>query len=122
GQSYPFQIQPHINYTSGVYSYQGRVVNELLDWHTVRLTAPCGAGKTVLACLFAGILQEGPILFLAEKDRLLRQFINTVESVLGIPSSEVGLIKADKFILKPITAASLRTVGKETFDINQIKD
>ena len=119
---YAFKIKKEINYTTGVFGFQKKVVNQLKSYHTGRLEAPTGSGKTALACLLIGELQEGPILFLVNKDRLLRQFISTVTKVLGIPKDEIGIIKAAKYSIKPITVGSLQTLGKEKFDLEAIKN
>lgn len=119
---YSFSINPKINYKTGIYGYQGMVVSNLLSHTTTRLDAPTASGKTVIACLLMGLLNKGPILFLADKDRLIRQFINTVEKVLQIPREEIGIIKAQKNIIKPITVGSLRTLGKENFNIAKLKN
>jgi superfamily II DNA or RNA helicase len=119
--NYKYEISPEINYKTGVYGYQDRAVTELLKHSTARIQAPAGSGKTVLACLAIALLGKGPVLFLANKDRLLRQFRYTVTKVLGIPEEEIGLIKANKHIIKPITCGSLQTLGKENFDLEAIK-
>jgi Type III restriction enzyme, res subunit/Hom_end-associated Hint len=79
------------------------------------------SGKTSMACLLAGELNEGPVLFLVNKDKLLRQFIATATKILGIPKEDIGIIKAQKYKIKPITVGSLQTMGKETFDLDAIK-
>lgn len=80
------------------------------------------SGKTVIACLLIGLLNKGPTLFLADQDRLIRQFINTVEKVLNIPKEDIGIIKAKKHSIKPITVGSLRTLGKEGFNLEALKN
>lgn len=119
---FDFKINESINYKSGVFGYQKRLVDELKGFRTVRLEAPGGSGKTLTACLLIGELRQGPALFLVNKDRLLRQFVNTAVRALGIPKEEIGIIKADKFNLKPVTVGSLQTLGKEKFDLSSIKN
>jgi superfamily II DNA or RNA helicase len=117
-----FKIDPSINYKTGVFSYQDRVVKDLLQYNHCRLQVPAGGGKTVISCLLIGKLNKGPTLFLVNKDRLLRQFVNTVKKVLGLKEEDIGIIKAKKFSIKPITVGSLQTMGKETFDLEAIKE
>lgn len=121
GEPHSFQIQPNINYTSGPYGYQGPTLDLLLPHSTGRLQAPAGSGKTAMACLAAAFLQEGPLLFLVQTDRLFTQFVNTVPKVLGIPKEEVGILKGSKKIVRPITCGSLKTVGGPNFDIEGYK-
>lgn len=112
---------PHINYSSGVYGYQEKVCQEAIKHTTGRIKAPPGAGKTVISCLIPFLLNKGPVLFLANRNTLLRQFRRTVKKVYGVPLEEVGLIQQDKKIIKPFTCGSLQTIGKESFDIESIK-
>lgn len=122
GTEESFTINPKINYKTGIFHYQDRIINELKKYHTVRLESAAGSGKTAVSVLFTGIINKGPVLFLANKDRLLRQFINTVSTVLQIPKDQVGIIKANKRIIKNITAGSLQTIGKDSFDLDSIKN
>lgn len=118
-----FNINPKINYTTGPFGYQGLYVNELINNYKIgRLQAPTAAGKTVLACLITALLGKGPILFLADKDVLLRQFQREACKVLQLKPEDIGIIKRDKFEIKPVTLGSLRTVGKSTFDIDRIRN
>lgn len=115
-------INPNIKYQEGIFGYQGRVVNELLNHNACRLEASAGCGKTVIACIATGLLNKGPMLFLVNRDRLLRQFINTAKKVLGLQEDDIGVIKAKKKTLKPITVGSLQTLGKESFDLEELKN
>lgn len=121
GEHYEFKIEPAINYTSGPFGYQGPTLEKLLSHATGRLQSPAGSGKTAMACLAAALLQEGPLLFLVQTDRLFTQFVNTVPKVLGIPKEEVGILKGSKRVVKPITCGSLRTVGGKNFNIEKYK-
>lgn len=114
-------INPSIEYRTGIFQYQGRIVDELLSYKTCRLESSAGSGKTCMACIAIGLLNKGPILFLVNKDRLLRQFINTAVKILNVSEEDVGIIKASKYSLKPITVGSLQTLGKETFDLEKLK-
>lgn len=116
-------INPEINYTSGPFAYQGTYINQLINNYKIgRLQAPTGAGKTILSSIIIGLLNKGPVLFLANKDVLLRQFTREVSKVLQIPKEEIGLIKQKSLNIKPVTAGSLQTIGKSTFDIDQIRN
>lgn len=114
-------INPELNYTSGIFKYQERITNELLNFNTVRLQAPAGVGKTAMSCIMAYKENKFPILFLANKERLLKQFIVTAARVFQISEDEIGIIKAKKYDIKPITAGSLQTLSKDRFDLEEIK-
>ena len=115
-------INPNINYKTGPFGYQNRVINELLQYDTVRLQSPTGSGKTLIASVFFALANEGPVLFLADQDKLIEQFVTTAKSVLGLEDADIGIIKAKKHIIKPITVGSLKTIGREGFDLNAIKN
>ena len=115
-------LDSKINYTSGTYAYQNRVINELVHFNTVRLQAAPGAGKTLCACLFFHLINKGPVLFLANRDKLIRQFIHTCVKAFNIKKEDIGIIKSNKFDLKPITVGSLPTLGRDSFDLNKIKN
>jgi superfamily II DNA or RNA helicase len=121
GELFEKEILPEINYTSGVYGYQGKSITQLIADPTARLQAFAAAGKTSIMCMIASILKRGPCLYLAHKDRLLKQFALTAEKVLGIDESDIGVIKQKKRIIKPLTYGSLCTLGKEDFDLESFK-
>ena len=122
GEQQNFKINPNINYTSGVYGYQGKAVNELMQYTTARLQAMPGSGKTAMMCLISALLNKGPCLYLANKQRLIKQFMLTAEKVLNIPEKEIGIIKQKKCIIKPLTCGSLQTMGKKDFDLGAVKN
>lgn len=122
GEPHNYNILPDINYTSGVYGYQGRCVEEMLKYTTARLQAPAGSGKTTKMCIISALLGKGPLLYLANKERLLKQFRLTAEKVLGIKEEDIGIIKQKKCTIKPLTCGSLQTIGKEGYDLEALKD
>lgn len=116
------EISESINYTSGPFGFQEFVIKEMLKHTTSRIKIPPGGGKTNIACITMALLDRGPILFLAHTDRLLTQFRNTVTKVLGIPDSDIGMIKGKKRVIKTITCGSLRTLGKSDYDLESLKN
>jgi superfamily II DNA or RNA helicase len=122
GDQLDLEISPKINYTSGPYSFQGPAVETFLNYHTARIQAPPGAGKTILSCLAMAKVNKGPVLFLAQRDRLLTQFRKTVTKALSVPEDEIGIIKAKKHVIKPITCGSLMTLGKKDFDLEALRN
>lgn len=117
-----FVLNPSINYKTGKFSYQSRVLSQLMQNKHCRIEVPTGGGKTLIACLLIGTLNKGPTLFLVNKDRLLRQFVNTAKKALGISDDDIGIIKAKKFSIKNVTVGSLQTMGKDSFDLEKIKN
>lgn len=115
------KVNPAVKYTEGPFYYQGNVASRLIGFDTVRLQAPAGAGKTNISCIFAALLGKGPVLFLADKDFLIRQFISTAKKVLGVSEEDIGIIKAKKYTIKPLTVGSLKTLAGKSFDLEKIK-
>jgi len=125
GEENNFTVQPHINYTSEDWGYQGVAIDNLLKHRTGRLEAPTASGKTCIACVAIAKLGVAPVLFLTMRDNLLDQFKEEVTNVLGIPKKEIGVIKGRKLDIKPVTVGSLPTIGSKNFmknKIDQIKD
>lgn len=122
GTKHTFSINPKVNYTSGPFYYQGRVIDELSKYTTCRLEACTGSGKTNCACLLFAKLGLAPVLFLTHRDRLIKQFTNTVTKVLGIPEEDIGIIKGQKKKIKPITVGSLMTLGRVGFNLEALKN
>lgn len=119
GDQMSFEILPDVEYKTGRFYYQERVINELLKHNTCRLEASAGSGKTSMACLFMALLNKGPILFLCNRDKLINQFRATVKKVLGL---ETGIIQKKIFDIQPITVGSLGTVGRKGFNLDKIRN
>lgn len=75
-------------------TYQRDSVAALLKTYDGILTLRCGAGKTVVA-LHAAALRGHPILVIVSDKGLARQWMEEIETHLGIPPEEVGRIGGD---------------------------
>lgn len=120
-EAFPYQIVPEIDYKQGVFWYQDKATSDLILHNTARMQAVTASGKTLMSCICMAKLGLAPVLFLANQDRLLKQFRSTVVKAFGIPESEIGIIKAKKHVIKPITCGSLQTMGKEGFDLDAVR-
>lgn len=76
-------------------TYQREAVAALLKTHDGILTLRCGAGKTVVALHTASLLNM-PILIIVSDKGLAKQWVEEIETHLGIPSEEIGRIGGDK--------------------------
>lgn len=93
---------PHVEFQSSVLldsrepnqTYQRDGSSSLLSTYDGILTLRCGAGKTVVALHTASLLQQ-PILVVVSDKGLARQWMEEIETHLGIPQSEIGRIGGD---------------------------
>jgi superfamily II DNA or RNA helicase len=93
GSPCEYEINPKLDYTSGLYYYQGPATDQLLQYNTGRLQVSPGGGKTVCACLSFAKSNDGPVLFLADTNNLLDQFIRTAMFVFQIPRDKIGILQ-----------------------------
>lgn len=96
---------------------QRQAVDGVLTRDSGLLEAGTGAGKTVMALYL--IAQRGqPALIMVHTKELLNQWISRIESFLGIPRAEVGIIGAGKSrIGDRITVATVQSLYKRVDDV-----
>ncbi|QOY37625.1 DEAD/DEAH box helicase [Anaerobacillus isosaccharinicus] len=115
-------LKSQIDYGSKVQlrNYQAAAVEKLLKYKQGGISAPCGAGKTVI--LLEAIAQtQQPALWITHTKELAYQAIERAEQVLTIDRSDIGIIGDGKKSLgKKLTVALVQTLGK--VDISKIKD
>lgn len=76
------------------------------------IVAPPGSGKTVLA-LKAIADKQQPALIVVHRKQLASQWMERIESFLGIPQKEIGKIGQGKSIIgKQITVATIQSLAK----------
>lgn len=81
------------------------------------LTAPTGAGKTVMA-LYLVAQRRQPTLIVVHTKDLARQWIARIETFLGIPEKEVGLIGGGTFRLgDKVTVAMVQSLYKRSAEV-----
>lgn len=100
-------------------TYQREAVDALLKTYDGILTLRCGAGKTVVA-LHAAAQLGVPILVIVSDKGLAKQWVEEIETHLGIPKEEVGRIGGDgsPFIWRgtKITVAIVNTLALRVQD------
>ncbi len=83
------------------------------------LNAPTGSGKTVMALSLIAQRKQ-PALIVVHTKELLNQWIDRIETFLGIPKAEIGIIGAGKKIIgDKITIALVQTLYKCSCDISK---
>lgn len=92
--------------------YQAEAVEVMLNKDFGTLAAPTGSGKTVMALAIIAERQQ-PALIVVHTKELLSQWIDRIESFLGIPADEIGIIGAGKMrIGDRITVALVQSLYK----------
>lgn len=77
------------------------------------IVAPPGSGKTIVAVKIISDKQQ-PALIIVHRKQLVEQWIERVETFLGIPKTEIGKIGQGKSkVGKKITIATIQSLSKE---------
>lgn len=92
--------------------YQLEAVEAMAARDFGTLSMPTGAGKTTVALALVAQRKQ-PALVIVHTKELLDQWINRIETFLGIPSAEVGIIGGGKLMVgHKITLALVQTLYK----------
>ena len=77
------------------------------------IVAPPGSGKTIVALKIISEKQQ-PTLIIVHRKQLVEQWIERIETFLGIPKIEIGKIGQGKNkVVKKITVATIQSLSKE---------
>jgi superfamily II DNA or RNA helicase len=105
---------PEVDFTfkGALKPFQEEAVNIMLSKDFGTLSAPTGSGKTVMA-LYLIAKRMQPALIIVHTKELAAQWINRIETFLGIPGEEIGIIGAGKKITgDKITVALVQSLYK----------
>lgn len=92
--------------------FQAEAVDEMLQKDFGTQSAPTGGGKTVMA-LYMIAERKQPALIVVHTKELLHQWIDRIETFLGIPAAEVGIIgNGKKTVGDRITVALVQSLYK----------
>ena len=96
---------------------QQQAVDDVLASDQGLLQAGTGAGKTVMGLYI--IAQRGqPALVVVHTKELLNQWVDRIESFLGIPRDEIGIIGGGKFSVGArVTVAMVQTLYKRVDEV-----
>jgi len=92
-------------------NYQLEAVSKILKKDFGVLSAPTGSGKTVMACHLIAERKQ-PTLVIVHTKELLNQWIARVETFLGVPCENVGIIGSGKYSFGDITISLVQTLAK----------
>ncbi|MBI5591975.1 MAG: DEAD/DEAH box helicase [Deltaproteobacteria bacterium] len=97
--------------------FQQEAVEAVLQKAFGTLQAPTGSGKTVMALAIIAARKQ-PALIVVHTKELLTQWIDRVETFLGIPKAEIGVIGGGKMrIGQKITVALVQSLIKHAEDV-----
>lgn len=123
----PFQIEDHrrtlpevdFQFAGELRDFQQDVVDDLLRYDFATLPAPTGSGKTVIAMAMITSRRQ-PALVIVHTKELLNQWIERIETFLGIPREEIGIIGAGKKIIgDKITVGIVNSIYPSAEDIRE---
>ena len=84
---------PEVNFcfAGNLKTFQTQAVGAILKKDFGTLAAPTGSGKTVMGLYLIAVRRQ-PALIVVHTKELLQQWIDRIETFLGIPAAEVGII------------------------------
>lgn len=92
--------------------FQEQAVNNVLARDFGTLSAPTGAGKTVMA-LYVIAKRRQPSLIFVHTKKLINQWVDRIEAFLGIPTDQVGIIgNGMRRMGNKITVTTVQTLFK----------
>ncbi|MBI5591677.1 MAG: DEAD/DEAH box helicase [Deltaproteobacteria bacterium] len=110
---------PEVYFTFGgkLKPFQSFAVDAVLQKDFGTLQAPTGSGKTVMALAIIAARKQ-PALIVVHTKELLTQWIDRIETFLGIPKAEIGVIGGGKMrIGDKITVALVQSLCKYAADV-----
>lgn len=110
------KLQKEVSFKSKIdlYDYQQIAFDEIENSEYGVIVAPPGAGKTILGLKV--IAEKGqPTLILVHRRQLLDQWVERIQSFLGISKKDIGQISGNKKTIgKEITVAMMQSLIKMT--------
>ncbi len=98
-------------------SFQQRACNAMLKKDFCVLTAPTGAGKTVMG-LYLITQRKQPALIIVHTRELLYQWVNRIETFAGIAADDIGIIGDGKFSVgRQVSVGMVQTLLKRSREI-----
>lgn len=116
GQEYQLddkrQLLPQVNYDfkGHLQDFQLEAVRAMLGHAFGTLDSPTGSGKTVMA-LYMIAMRRQPSLIIVHTKELAEQWMDRIETFLGIPKTECGLIGTGKKLIgEKVTIALVQSL------------
>ena len=123
----PFQIEdrrrilPEVDFqfAGELRDFQQEAMDNLIKYDFATLPAPTGSGKTVIGLALVAARRQ-PALVIVHTKELLNQWIDRIETFLGIPRSEIGVIGAGKKTIgERITVGIVNSVYSSAGEIRE---
>ena len=117
------KLKPETVFKSKItlYDYQKTTLQEIQDKDYGVIVAPPGSGKTIIGLELIAKKSQ-PALILVHRAQLFEQWVERIQSFLGINKTEIGQISGSKKkIGKQITVAMMQTLIKSK-DMQEISD
>ncbi len=110
-------VAREISFYGKLRSHQLAAVKDLLETDFGVSHIPTGGGKTVVA-LWLIAHRKQPALVVVHTRELLNQWLDRVETFLGIPRARIGVIGSGKFrIGNEVTIATIQSLVRRTDDL-----
>ncbi len=114
-----FLSEVDLIFTGQLKPFQDQAVQVMFQKDFGTLSAPTGSGKTVVA-LYMIAERRQPALIVVHTRELLSQWIDRIETFLGIPKNEIGIIGAGKKIIgDKITVSLVQSLYKCAGEVSQ---
>ena len=123
----PFQIEDHrrilpevdFQFAGELRDFQQEAMDNLIKYDFATLPAPTGSGKTVIGLAMIAARRQ-PALVIVHTKELLDQWIERIETFLGIPRSEIGVIGGGKMTIGgKITVGIVNSIYPSAEEIRQ---
>jgi len=114
------RVLPEVEFTfsAQLRPYQTTAVGDMLKHTQGVLSSPTGSGKTIMALKLIAERKQ-PCLVICHTRELLNQWIDRIESFLGVPKDEIGIIGGGKKkIGDRITVALVQSLIKRTAEVS----
>jgi len=98
--------------TFELFNYQREALGYFDDTDSGVLVAPPGSGKTLMGLELIARKQQ-PALVLTHRKQIYGQWLDSIESFLGIPKKDIGqYVSTKKSVQSPITVAMVQTLAR----------
>ena len=107
------------NFIGKLHDYQDKAITSMSLNPFGVLEAPTGTGKTTMA-LYMVALRQQPTLIIVHNKELLNQWVERIETFLGIPKKKIGIIGDGKYSIGyKITVGIVNSVYKNASEISK---
>ncbi len=110
---------PELDYNSTIdlREYQSNALSVIAKYHFGVIVSPPGSGKTVIGIEMIARLKQ-PALILVHRKELMDQWVERIESFLGIPKKEIGIVGSGKKKWgEKVTVATIQTLHAMLADL-----